>query len=93
MRIGTSQKIINKWSYGVEIGKRKIWRYGFCVFVKLWFIKIHTSLPEGEILTKNYFKGFIIYKELFPDVIMKQKNFVIYGHVFRIIYPIKIKFY
>lgn len=85
------KKELNKWQYGISMGKCPLWEKGFHPFIRIWVLKLIRFPLEGDILKKCHYKGFLFNKKWSPLVTMCCKSFKIFGKHYSIDYPIKIK--
>ena len=86
------KKILNKWQYGIKIGKCPFWKLGFHPFIRTWFLKLVSFPNEGEMIAKENYKGFMINKEWSPIITFQERTFRVFGKYIRIVYPIKLTF-
>lgn len=94
---------LNKWQIGLKIAKTPPWSLGFKPYFRFYLLKLTEFPPEGEALSKKYYKGiFIDWAFPIDRIIFTQKTFTIPNNkftrwlrrrgmirhqVYRIVYP------
>jgi hypothetical protein len=84
MRIARGKKSIGAWNYGVQYLKSP-WGSSARVF-EFWFFKLLSIPREGEALTPANYKGFLVTKLVYPNIVFRRYQF----RFFAIWVPIKI---
>jgi len=64
MKIGslTSTKL-NRWQAGIAWGKAPAWQQQGYWFIHIWFIKLETLPPMGEMIRPEHYRGLRLYRQ------------------------------
>ena len=73
MHIGKFEKKVGVWQYGIAFNKRNYDCFNIIPNVKIWFFNLQELPGEGEATQKKHYKGFIFYRELRHDIIVKRR--------------------
>lgn len=86
MRIARTKKSVGALNYGFQYRKAP-WG-GSARLVEFWFFKLLSRPAEGEPLTSENYKGFLVTKFIYPNLVIRRYQF----RFFAIWVPIKLSF-
>jgi hypothetical protein len=63
------------WQYGFRCGKCVPGRRGFFPFFTVWFCSFTSLPPEGQMFTKEHYRGFYWHYEFRKNIIVTTRTF------------------
>jgi hypothetical protein len=84
---------LNKWQYGFELRKCPPWQCGFRPYVRLWFLKFTSFPDEGEIFSKEHYRGIYLDWTFSRSAVVTLRTFRVLPKIRVLLHRIGIKTY